>query len=328
MDSNYDTIKLDELTPGEEVGFKNPREKLEDIKNLADDIEARGLLNPLQVWKTQKDGEEIMVLVGGFRREAAITLLIEEGRANGFSQGVPCHFVSGDTLKDARYNALADNILRDALSSYEIAVQCAELKLMGDNQKTIAKALHKSETWVSRKLDALEKCGPALKKAWKSGKLADDTVETLAKTAKWVEGEDDKPGKYDFDTQEEGVDEALKAIASGGRSGKSKARKAAKAKAGKSDRPGTKILKAMVQIVDETDEKEVKRTDYVQGVFDTLRFAQGSIALGRMGSDWKDFVKAAEANAKEKAKEAAAKAKEWAAGEGGKKGKKGKKAAE
>lgn len=328
---NYETVKLEELTPGEEVGFKNPREKLEDIKGLADDIEARGLLNPLQVWKTQKDGEEIMVLVGGFRREAAITLLIEQGRANGFGSGVPCHFVTGETLKDARYNALADNIQRDSLSSYEIAVQCAELKLMGDSQKVIAKQLHKSETWVSRKLDALEKAGPALKKAWRTGKLSDDTVETLAKLAVLVKGEKNEDGEvgedsWDYEAQTEAAEEQLKILAEDtGRTGKTKARKAGKQKAGKNDRLSTKIIKQMVQIVDETDEKAVKRTDYVRGAFDALRATQGSIPLGKMDPEWKAFVKAANAAAEEKAEaeaaEAAEKAKKWAEG----KGKKGKK---
>jgi ParB-like chromosome segregation protein Spo0J len=327
---NYELIKLDKLTPGEEVGLKNAREKLSDIPALADDIEARGLLNPLIVWKTKKDGEDVLVRIGGARREAAITLLIEQGRANGFGQGVPCNVIEAETLKDAMYGALADNIQRENLTSFEIAMECGRLKLMGDTQKVIAKALHKSETWVSRKLDAMEKAGPALKKAWRAGKLADDTVEDLAKTAKWVDAETDKDGKetegyYDYEAQEASVEEALKARASGGRGGKSKARKVGKQKAGKQDRPGTKVLKAMVQIVDEAEE-EVEVPEYVCGVFDALRFAQGSIPLGKLGPDWKAFVKAADEAAKEKAKIDAAAAKEWA--EGGKKGKKGRKAAE
>lgn len=326
---NYEMHKLDDLTPGDDVGLKNAREKLADIPNLANDIEANGLLNPFLVWKTKHDGEELLVRIGGARREAAIKLLIEEGRANGFAtQGVPCNVVEAATLKEAMYKALADNIQREQLTSYEIAMECQRLKTTGDSQKVIAKALSKSETWVSRKLKILDTAGPALLKAWKSEKLSDDSVETLAATGvKTVKGKEGEEDTLDYSEQDASVEEALKLMAGGSRKGKSKARKAVKAKAGKHERPGTKILREMTQLVDETDEKEVERPGYVQGIFDCLRFAQGIIPLGKLGPEWKAFVKASEAAAEAKAEADAEKAKAWAEGQKAKKGKKGKKAA-
>jgi len=321
----YDTLTFDELTPGSEVGFENPRQKLSDIDSLATDIEANGLRYPLQVWRTEKDGAEVKVLVGGFRRQAAIQKLIDEGRANGLAEGVPVRYIQGTTLKDARYNALADNIQRDQLTSYEIASECLRLKQMGDSQKVIAKGLAKSESWVSRKLSALETAGPTLIKAWKSNKLADDTVEDLARTATYIEAE----GTYDYEAQSKAVEEALELRSGGKREDKSKARKKGREKVGKLDRPNTRTLRAMVQIVDETQEEQ-EVSPYVQGVFDALRFSQGSLPAGKLGPDWKAFVKGAEAIAEEKAEAAASDAKGWAEGKadaskakkGAKKGKK------
>ena len=327
---NFDSITLDELTDGAEVGFENPRQKLSDIPSLADDIEANGLRYPLQVWKTEKDGAEVKVLVGGFRRKAAIEKLITEGRANGLAEAVPIRYIRGETLKDARYNALADNIQRDQLSSYEIAAECLRLKAMGDTQKVIAKGLAKSETWVSRKLTALETAGPVLTKAWRANKLADDTVEDLAKLAAYVEEE----GTYDYEAQTEAVEEALALREGGTREDKSKARQKGKEKAGKHDRPSTKVIREMVLLAEEGAEAmDIEGQPYVRGIFDALRFAQGTLPAGKLGAEWKAFVKETEAilkeQAAEKAKASAAEAKGWAEGKpatkAAKKGKKAKK---
>lgn len=303
----FDTLKLGDLTPGEEVGFDNPREKMDagEIKSLAADIQQRGLLYPLQVWPTEKDGKKVYVLIGGHRRKAAIEKLLEEDEGNGFKKGVPVRYVEGATLLEAKYNALADNIQRVDLTSYELAQDISRFKTLGENQKDIATKLHKSETWVSRNLTAFSKASKALKTAWKSGHLSDDNVQDIAKLPE--------------DEQEVSV-LALVKERSGGRKGKGKARKAAKKRANKLQRASTKELQEFIVFAEEAP----KDLRYVRGMRDAFAFAIGSIEIDGFDGEWKRFFKEQQKAAEAKAAADAEKAREWA--ESGKgKGGKGKK---
>jgi ParB/RepB/Spo0J family partition protein len=298
MEAEFETLALKELTDGTEVGFENPREKIDakEIANLAADIAANGLYYPLLVWQTEKDGKTVKILIGGHRRKTAIELLIEEGRApwrvGTLEKKVPVRYIAGKTLRDAKYNALADNLHRQELTSYELAQEMSRLKVMGDAGKTIAQTLHKSETWVSRKLGAFEKAGAALKRAWKAQKLSDDNVEALAKLPE--------------EEQEEAA-EKLAELRTQGRKGRSQARQTAKGR-NAVQRPAPKLMTEMILLADEA-EADLR---YVQGVKDALRFATGAMPLGKFDPEWKTYVKEvqAAADAKAKADAAAEKAKE------------------
>lgn len=282
MEANFDSVTAEELTTDE----IQAREKLGDIKGLAASIEAQGLHHPLQVWDTtdKETGEPKKVLLAGHRRLAAIALLVEEGRANGLAESIPARLIQAETEAQARAIALSNNIDAEALTTFEIAQECAKLKDLGETQKSIAKSVSRSETWVSRKLNTFATAGKELKKAWKAQKLPDDDVETVAELAE--------------DEQDAAVEDLLKERAVGGRGGKGKARAKAKQKAGKSVKLGSKTIQEMVVLVDESKQD---KTDYVQGVFDALCLTQGSIALGKMGPEWKEFVKEEARLAKERA---------------------------
>lgn len=297
-----DTVPFESLV----VNEIQARKKLSGIKELADSIKQHGLFNPLQVWPTtDDDGNERLIVLGGHRRHKAIELLRENGEANGLSDEVPIRRVEAATLAEARIKALIDNTEREELTSFEIATECAILK-EGDetnapmSQKDIAKALSKSEAWVSAKLKTLAAAGPELTKAWKAGKLPDETVEVLAK----LEG----------DEQDAAVAEALTERESGTTEDKGKARQKAKEKAGKATKMGSKAKQALIIMLQETKQKS--KPDYVRGVLDALRLSEGAIALGKMDPEFKEFIKteeklikeAAEAEAQRKAEAAKKKA--------------------
>lgn len=305
-----DTAPIDTLT----VNEIQARKKLGGIKELADSIKQHGLFNPIQVWATtDDDGNEKLIVLGGHRRLKAVELLLENGEANGLTDGVPIRRVEAASLAEARIKALVDNTEREELTSFEIATECAILKEgngeeePGMSQKDIAKALSKSEAWVSAKLKTLASAGPELTKAWKAGKLPDETVEVLAK----LEG----------DEQEAAVAEALTERESGTTEDKGKARQKAKEKAGKATKMGGKAKLALIVMLQESKQKT--KPDYVRGVLDTLRLTEGAIALGKMDPEFKDFVKTEEKLIKEAAEAEAQKkaeaAKKKAEGKGAKK---------
>lgn len=290
-----ETIKLKDLTPGEEVGYENPREKLDaaSIRQLADDIKERGLLNPLQVWPTVKDDKPIFVLIGGYRRKAAIEILLKEDAANGFDKGVPVRLVEGESLLEAKYNALADNIQREDLSSYELAQEVSRLKAMGENGKDIAGKIHKSETWVSRKLNAFAKASKILKAAWRAKKLSDDNVEDIAALPE--------------DEQDSMVETLIK-TRSKGRTGKGKARTRIKRRVQRIKVASAKEMQEFVAIAKEAS----KDLRYVRGLHDAFSFAIGGIDAGDFDGEWKRFFKEQQKTAEAKAAEAAEEAKAWA----------------
>lgn len=290
--SEITSKKFDDLAENKSA-FTNPREKfdLNKIKELAADIKERGLIYPLQVWETVLDGKSVSVVVGGERRRRAIGVLIESG---DWPKGRPidCRVVKASNLKEAHYEALADNLHREDLSSYELAKEIAALKIMGDSQKAIAAHLNKSETWISRKLKAYESASPSLQAAWKAGKLPDDTVEDLA--------------GLEEEAQEEAVEEQLKLREKGTAKAKKAAKRSAKSKAKRLQRISASELSEILNIT----EKAPKDNEYLRGMSDAIRLTLGMIDEDKLASDFKKFRKELEKTAA--AEEAAAEAKKLA----------------
>ncbi len=157
-------------------GFENPRThsglEKSSIRELANDIEARGLLYPLLVWQNEN------VILGGQRRYKAIELLIEEGKAGDLEHEIPVLLYDADTIIEAQAVALADGLHRKQLSSYEIAQALAE---MSGSQTEIAEQIGKSIAYVSRALKTWNTAGPTLMAAWRDEKIAYVTVKEIAK---------------------------------------------------------------------------------------------------------------------------------------------------
>ncbi len=309
-------VKLSDFAEAASVGLHNPRPgKLPKVPELAASIATNGLRTRIPVWEAEREGKKYMVRLGGERRFAAIGLLIEKGdtiaengqqRANEFvTGGVPCLLYEAANLLDAKYLALSDNLDREDLSTYAIAAAMGEFRTAGDNQKTIASKLNKSESWVSRKLNAYEKACQALRDAWAKG-LADETVEEIA--------------KGDHETQEKAL-----ALLKGGAKPTKKKSKSKGARAERLERPSGKVLQAFV-VIGESMPKDAP--DYCRGVRDAMLIASGMKDPSILDKSWKAMEKqlAADAVEAEKAAKAAEKAAEKAAKaeKAGKKGSKNK----
>jgi ParB/RepB/Spo0J family partition protein len=113
--------------------------KEEGLRELAEDIAERGILQPLTVRKTDSG----VVLVAGERRLRAAIL------ANLVS--VPVLISAMDESKHA-LSQLAENIQREDLS---LAEEASGIKLLYDDLgsvKAVAERVHKSVSWVSKRL--------------------------------------------------------------------------------------------------------------------------------------------------------------------------------
>jgi ParB/RepB/Spo0J family partition protein len=290
------TIAFKELTM-EGADFANPRVHIDAkaVTELAGSIQQHGLLYPLCVWKTKnEEGAALNVVVDGGRRFRAIGQLVKSKKAGTLKDKVPVRYILAKTLKDARVSALVGNIQRVELTSYEVAKEMLALKVdEGMEQKAIAAQLKKSPTWVSRQLGAMRKSTDLVKKAWKQGKISDDTVQDLCKLPP---DEQNKRLQSILDHLENGKDSNGKTT----RDAKTAARAEAKGSDGddeKSSEP--KVIKPAKPSSDKLEryievcEKSKKKDRYVQGMLHAFKFMNGDLGPGEFDKEWLAFAEKA-----------------------------------
>lgn len=128
----------------------------ESLRELAEDIADRGILQPLTVRKT----EEGFVLVAGERRLRAAKL--------AGLQVVPV-LVSRMSVDEHHAAQLAENIQREDLTTLETAKAIKMLHDLGHSVSEIANQVHKSKSWVSKRLAA---ANPNL--SWQARKILEE----------------------------------------------------------------------------------------------------------------------------------------------------------
>lgn len=159
MEIPLDQIEEDPNQPrsNENVGFSE-----EVLQGLADSIAANGLLQPISVHKNpDKDG--FFIINHGARRFRAMKL------------------TGADKIKaivDEDFNEqkqLIENLQRENLSLAEIVQSLATIKTRFKTATELAKAVGKSNAWVSQML-ALSKLPPSLQTLLNEGKCQDQMV--------------------------------------------------------------------------------------------------------------------------------------------------------
>jgi ParB/RepB/Spo0J family partition protein len=167
------------------AGFENPRTDsgLDDasIKELAEDIEARGLLHPLTIWPATEAGTDLRtryVVIDGQRRYLAIQRLIEDGNWPA-DRPVPHRLYPAPTIGEAREAALASALHRQDLSTYEIAVALAKLE---GTPAEIAARVGKSRDYVYFLLRVHKHVSDETRARWRAGTItAADAYEEIRK---------------------------------------------------------------------------------------------------------------------------------------------------
>jgi ParB/RepB/Spo0J family partition protein len=290
------TIAYKELTL-EGADFLNPRIHIDGkaIKELAESIQQHGLLYSLCVWKTKNEaGDALNVVVDGGRRLRAIGELVKSKKAGDLKDKVPVRFVLAKSLKEARISALVGNIQRVELTSFEVAQEMLALKEEeGMEQKAIAAQLKKSPTWVSRQLKAMRSSTDLVKKAWRQGKISDDTVQDLCKLPDveqnkrlqaildHLENNKDANGKTTRDAKA-----AARAEAKGGDGDDGGKEKSSEPKEIKPVRPSTDKLERYIEVCS----KAKKKDRYVTGMLHAFKFMNGDLGPGEFDKEWLEFA--------------------------------------
>jgi hypothetical protein len=186
--------------------FQNPRTRSglggDEIAELGMHIGTHGLIVPLVVTHNG-------LIISGQRRYHAIDWLIRmfhgdrsdafealtkdltpdewsilTARAIELRDGIPVVFISRQggrsTAPAIEAVALADNILRSDLSSFEIAKHLVKLSEEGSSGRELARLTGKSTSYISRKLSTYRGAGEPLRRAWELGELTESVVEEIA----------------------------------------------------------------------------------------------------------------------------------------------------
>ncbi len=297
---SYETefLNPNELTDGHEIMFKQPRQTYEKgkIRELADSIAKMGLINPLQVWITKDQGVTHKIRIGGGRRMEAIKLLIEEGRtkegpAKDYDKAVPCHIVNDKDAKDAFATAVADNLNREEMTTFEQSESVWHMATThGMTGMDIAEKLSKSNAWVSRMISCYREATPNTREAWRKGKITQESVRDLISAH-----------KHDPLGMDKAVEKLVEVREPDDKQSRGKGRGVAKNK--KNTKPGKNSLEFMKV---KTEEAPMKYK-YVRGIHDGIMFAMGLMGSGDFEDDYEEYVqwrneKEKEAEEKEKAK--------------------------
>lgn len=281
----------EDMTLGEEVGFKNPRSttglKPKDIAELADDIEQRGLQDEIVIWPREVDKVTYNVVIRGQRRYLAIGKLIVEGRANGLSKGIPVKYATCETVAEAEALALIDVVQGEGLSTVELAEAIERQRDGGKSGKQIAKSLGKSETWVSRIGGAYHKATPELREAWKAGKVPDESAKQLADVPKEQQAE---AVKEFVETRAETPTRKAKAKTRAAVV-KEKPKKKAKAEA-KSTRRDTSEVEDLLETLDKLIDVKAEAT--LEGMRAALQWALGKYEAKGLPKVFHDALKKVE----------------------------------
>lgn len=262
----FDQLKLSDKS------FANPRVTSgldpESIRELAIHIGLHGLLNNLLVLD---DG----LIVAGQRRYKAIEFLLQwfthgkvpvgpevdalrqpfadafgdlthddvsriEATARSFEDdGIPVRVLQ----RGNRFGiALADNVQRSDLSTYEEADYCTYLIGQGLTQADIVRLVGKSKAWVSRRVTTFQKACPEVRDAWRTDVITFERAQEIvqlepAEQVRALEGP---------------VPRGIR---------------------GPVNRPGIETVKEILGDMEQRDLSE--RTRYVAGVLDALRWVAG-----------------------------------------------------
>lgn len=159
----------------ESFDFQNPRVEIDGaaLRQLADDIHGRGLLNALLAWEID---DEAFIVLGGQRRVRALHLLATEGKLpENFL--VPINIVEGVSAEDAMAVALADNVHREQLSTYDQAVA---LSKMPGTVPEIAARVGLSVARVSQLITSYNSSTDEMREAWRTKRLSEEKVRSHA----------------------------------------------------------------------------------------------------------------------------------------------------
>ncbi len=171
------TYKVDYNLIHPDTSF-NVREDYGDLEELANNILANGLLQPLigDFFTTSK-GDLVFIITDGFRRYSAIGLLIKRGQEVG---KILCRVNEKGTSTEERYFKMFATQTGKSLTDIEISAVFRRLVNLGVSVKTISDKVSKSVTYCNNML-ILSQQTEIVKTAITKGQAATTAVIQTAK---------------------------------------------------------------------------------------------------------------------------------------------------
>lgn len=160
-----------------------------ECKDLMNSISERGVQNPITVF--QSNGNTY--LVSGERRLSSVLWLSEEYPKEARFKQIPVLVkkYGKEFIRDVLFDNMIENIQREDLNGYDIAMRLKMLIDMGMEKTAICQQIGKSITWVNETLkflesdkelqDAVKKGDLSLDEGKKIAKLPDEKQATVAK---------------------------------------------------------------------------------------------------------------------------------------------------
>lgn len=125
----------------------NPREKLPDVDQIADNIKQIGLVEPVAVWRVGDRYE----LISGHRRWAAFLMLAEREPTEALWKTIPARVLS-PSQATAELMLVSAQVHHVRWKPREESTILEKWRRGGMTEKQIGAALSKTESWASRRL--------------------------------------------------------------------------------------------------------------------------------------------------------------------------------
>lgn len=179
--NNIEMIEIEKIQRHPDVPNVRSKINKSDCTDLMRSIKVDGIKNPLACF--MMDG--VVYLVEGERRLSSVKWLSEEYPEDPKYKKVPVVFREyGDNkeeiIKKALFDNLVENIQREDLNGYDIAVRLQQMLDNGMSKDEIGHAIGKSITWINESLNFL-KADEEVKKGVRDGKISLDEGKKIAK---------------------------------------------------------------------------------------------------------------------------------------------------
>lgn len=287
----------------------------ESLDEFGKDLKAEGIQVPPHVVRVKMGGGDYIDLVADGQRRVRAGLRV-------FPKNHPIEVIDlypePIELTPAKSAEILRRVLnighREGLSSYELSEAAEKLRDQGLKLAEIARAVGKSDSWVSRMLEARKHATDKLMIAWKKGEITDEQFKDLAK-----QKEDDQPAAIAtvVETRASGDKATARVIA---KELAEKAKPAAgkvnghsrpapetrvvkgeqtdlfekpKAKPEGPKAPSKAVLEDMLALADKTPPTH----DEVKGIMKGISFALGFTSPDKLGNPWVTYLARVEGRA-------------------------------
>jgi len=304
--------------------WTNPREftglSADDIDILAASIHSRtaqideatyaGIKDPLEVVRILANGSVINLVIDGQRRHKAATKAYR-GDESVLIPVVDLEDEPIEKLTPAHANKYLRTALemvgtRSGLSSYELSESAQKLRgTMDENTSkeftlaAIATIVGRSESWVSKILKARGDAKPALLSQWKKGEITDEQFKDLASVK--TPAAQAKAAEAVVEARKAGDKAASRTIAKEQKEiVKAKAARTPKAARGpvvKGEQeeiplapPRKSVPFPVVEDLLDQSKKHPPTHDYVKGIMDGVRYANGLMDPAKFAGPWHTYL--------------------------------------